>query len=563
MDEVTRIREKVDIVPFISEYIPLKKAGRNFKCPCPFHNEKSPSFVVSPERQIWHCFGCGKGGDVFTFLMEYENMEFVEALRFLAKKTGIQLSEKGFDPGISSKKDQIYILNRLALEFYHYLLTKHNVGKTAFEYLIKERKLSPAIIDTFFLGFSPNVGNALCNFLINKKKYTREDLIEAGLATYQNGRIVDFFRGRIMFPLFDHRDNVVGFAGRVLKSVNMEGSKYINSRDTLVYHKGELFFGLNIAKDEIKKQEQAIVVEGELDVISCFMQGIRNVVAIKGTALTEKQALLVGRFAPKVSLCLDMDSAGFEATKRSLPILEKAGLTTSVIVLADGKDPDDAAKSNPNELKKAIKQDIGIYDFMLSKFTAQFDKGTVEGKKKITDQMLPLLSNIQNEIVKEHYIKKLSKEIDTSAESVLKQMEKTQKNDKSLTFQAAKKDKRERKEIIEEYLMALIIQSKDVKKFFDNMTQVLGDYKFDEPSYGKIVEKLRECFSKNETMKVENIASVLPSELTKTFDIWMLLPIPKFDGDDRYEDEINKMIQGLKNIADKKNVSEQWKNVQL
>ncbi len=562
MDEVSRVREKIDIVSFIAEYIPLKKAGRNFKAPCPFHNEKSPSFVVSPERQIWHCFGCGKGGDAFSFLMEYENMEFVEALRTLAKKTGIELSDKGFDPGVSSKKDKIYILNKLALEFYHYLLTKHNVGKTALEYLIKERKLSPAIIDTFSLGFSPNVGNALCNFLINKKKYKREDLIEAGLAMYQNGRLTDFFRGRIMFPLFDHRDNVVGFAARVLKSTNIEGSKYINSRETLVYHKGEMFFGLNIAKGEIKKQEQAVIVEGELDVISCFTEGIKNVVAIKGTALTEKQATLIGRFAPKVSLCLDMDSAGFEATKRSLPILEKAGLTTTVIVLPQGKDPDDLAKENPNALKKAVREDIGIYDFMLSKFLTKFDKGTVEDKKKITDEMLPLISNIQNEIVKEHYIKKLSREIDTSAESLFKQMEKSQKNDKTLTFAAAKKDKRGRKETIEEYLLALIIQSKDARKYFNKMLAALGEYEFESPSYKKIIDKMRDYFDKNENGKIENFAFLLPSELTKTFDIWMLLPLPKFESEDHYEEEIDKMIQGLKSIADKKSMSQQWKNIQ-
>ncbi len=549
MDEVARIREKVDIVSFISEYLPLKKLGRNFKTTCPFHNEKSPSFVVSPERQIWHCFGCGKGGDVFTFLMEYENMEFIEALRTLSKRTGIELAEKGFDPGISSKKDKIYILNKLALEFYHYLLTKHNVGKTALDYLLSERKLSAAVIDTFSLGFSPNIGNALCNFLINKKKYKREDLIEAGLATYQNGRLVDFFRGRIMFPLFDHRANVVGFAARVLKSTDIEGSKYINSRETLVYHKGELFFGLNAAKDEIKKTEQAIIVEGELDVISCFMQGITNVVAIKGTALTEKQATLIGRFAPKVTLCLDMDQAGFEATKRSLPILEKSGLTTTVIILPNGKDPDDVAKTDPNSLKKAVKADVGIYDFMLSKFLERFDNQTVDGKKKITDEMLPLISNIQNEIVKEHYIKKLSKEIDTSAESLFRQIEKLGKNEKPLpSFASEKKDKRTRKEIVEQYLMALIVQSQNPKEYLEKMLGKLENYEFEHPSYKKIIEKLK-----------DKIPPILPQELVTTFDIWTLLPLPKFENEEKYEDEIGKVTDELKGIFDKKKMSDQWK----
>ncbi|MBI2195976.1 MAG: DNA primase, partial [Candidatus Levybacteria bacterium] len=167
MDEVSRVREKIDIAELISQYIPLKKAGRNFKAPCPFHNEKTPSFVVSPERQIWHCFGCGKGGDAFTFLMEYENMEFVEALRTLAKKAGIVLLESGFDKGVATKKEKIYSINKLTLDFYQYLLTKHNVGKAALDYLIRQRELTPSAVSTFSLVFSPGIGNALCNYLIN------------------------------------------------------------------------------------------------------------------------------------------------------------------------------------------------------------------------------------------------------------------------------------------------------------------------------------------------------------------------------------------------------------
>ncbi|MBI2195950.1 MAG: toprim domain-containing protein, partial [Candidatus Levybacteria bacterium] len=351
-----------------------------------------------------------------------------------------------------------------------------------------------------------------------------------------------------------HRDNVVGFAARVLKAEDVEGSKYINSRETLVYHKGEMFFGLNIAKEEIKKQEQAIIVEGELDVIACNMAGIKNAVAIKGTALTEKQAILIGRFAPKVSLCLDMDSAGFEATKRSLPILERVGLTTTVIVLGDGKDPDDAARADPIAFKKAVKKDLGIYDFMLSEFVGKFSKETVEGKKKITDEMLPLLSNIQNEIVKEHYVKKLSREIDTSTESLFRQMEKLDKKDKAaVTFEANHKDKRGRKEIVEEYLMALIFQSQDGKKYFDILLERLPDYEFEKPSYRKIVEKLKTS---------PNLTITLPKELITTYNIWMLLPLPKFGDSDRLEDEIFKKIEELKTMETKKKKFQEWKNIQ-
>lgn len=255
MDDVARVREKIDIVGLISEYIPLKKMGRNFKALCPFHSEKTPSFVVSPERQIWHCFGgCAKGGDCFTFLMDYENLEFVEALRILAKKAGIELKTSSFQTGLSSKKEKIYILNRLTNEFYHFVLIKHPAGGKALSYLSEDRRLNTELINTFMLGFSPKSGIALSNYLMKKKGYKREDLIEAGLASPSGqAGVVDFFRERLMFPLSDHRNNIVGFSGRAIDS-EFVGGKYINTRDTLVYHKGGMFFGLNIAKDEIKKK---------------------------------------------------------------------------------------------------------------------------------------------------------------------------------------------------------------------------------------------------------------------------------------------------------------------
>ncbi|MCL6096929.1 MAG: DNA primase, partial [Patescibacteria group bacterium] len=429
MDQASEIREKIDIVSFISEYLPLKKAGRNFKANCPFHNEKSPSFMVSPERQIWHCFGCQKGGDAFSFLMEYENMEFPEALRVLAKKAGVQLKSFSYDNQAQSEKEKIYNLNRHALKFYQYVLLKHNLGKKALFYLKEKRHMTEKLIETFSLGFSPNSGSAVSNYLINKKGYKKQDLYLAGLAFETGGRTVDFFRGRIMFPLSDHRGNIVGFSARVLDE-KQDTSKYINTKETSVYHKGSLFFGLDIAKDEIKKSQQAILVEGEFDVIACFREGIRNTVAIKGTALTENQVALLSRFTPKVTLCLDMDEAGFEATKRSLPLIEKKGLTTTIII-PDGKDPDEAIQKNPGAFKKALKDDIGIYDFLIAKFLSLYDKTSSEGKGKIVEEIKPLLSAVENEVVKEHYIKKLSREIDTSIESIAKEIDKYQSGKKS------------------------------------------------------------------------------------------------------------------------------------
>lgn len=208
MDQVAQIRDKIDLVSLLGEYITVSRAGKNFKAVCPFHNEKSPSFVISPERQIWHCFGCGKGGDCYTFLMEYERLEFPEALRMLAARAGITLEKQRQPDGFASKKETMYQMNTLAKEFYHYVLTKHAAGKQAMEYL-KSRGVTDKIIETFAIGFAPSAGNTLVNYLLNKKQYSKEEIVEAGLAGQQDGRVYDFFRGRVMFPLIDHRDNVL------------------------------------------------------------------------------------------------------------------------------------------------------------------------------------------------------------------------------------------------------------------------------------------------------------------------------------------------------------------
>ena len=552
MDQASDVREKIDIVSFISEYLPLKKAGRNFKTNCPFHNEKSPSFMVSPERQIWHCFGCQKGGDAFSFLMDYENMEFPEALRFLAKKAGVELKSFSYDNQLLSEKEKIYSLNRHALKFYQYVLLKHPLGKKALGYLKEKRNLSDKLIETFSLGFSPNSGTALANYLIDKKGYKKQDLYLAGLAFENNGRTVDFFRGRIMFPLSDHRSNIVGFSARILDE-NIDTSKYINTKETSVYHKGSLFFGLDIAKDEIKKNQQAILVEGEFDVIACFKEGIRNSVAIKGTALTENQVALLSRFTPKITLCLDMDEAGFEATKRSLPIIEKKGLTTTIII-PDGKDPDEAIQKNPGAFKKAIKNDIGIYDFLIDKFLSIYDKTSSQGKGKIVEEMKPLLGAIGNEVVKEHYIKKLSKEIDTSPESVTKEIDKYQDVQKSEKVSVGAQSKRKRREVLEEYLIALIVQSENLNPALEKANEILKDYKFEIPSYQKIMDFITAAVKNEAKLNGKTISKGLPTELVKSFDNCYLHPLPSFSSEAKYFEDLEKVANELSeiNVREKK-----------
>ena len=564
MDEVSQIRERIDIVSFISEYIPLKKAGRNFKALCPFHNEKTPSFVISPERQIWHCFGgCNKGGDAYSFLMEYEKLDFVEALRILAKRTGVKLRESGFEAGLSSKKEAIYKLNKIALDYYHYVLTKHKVGKKALNYLAKNRKLDVRLIETFMLGFSPKDGDSLSNYLINRKNHKKEDLVDAGLAFYSsassgsNSRqsfrkslgVMDFFRNRIMFPLFDHRGNVVGFSGRAIEDPPAGGGgKYINTKETLAYHKGSMFFGLNTAKEEIKKLNKAIITEGELDVISCFGIGVKNAVAVKGTALTNDQAALIGRFAKNVCLCFDKDDAGYEATKRSLIALEKKDISITTCMFLDAKDADEAIKKDPIAFKKAIKRDVPVYDYIFSKTFSSSEKDRVYGKSKIVSELLPVFIRISNEIVKEHYLKKLSLELDVSLDALSREIEKIEK--KEITNEAFKtKDlplggKKSRLEILEEYLMSLIVQY-DNPEILMKCLKTLKDYKFKTDAYQKITDHLLGFLKKKNNFTVRDFLNILPKELIDTFDALYLFPLPKLE-DDKYEAEILKIAKELR-----------------
>lgn len=545
MDQVAQVREKIDIVSFISEYIPLKKMGRNFKALCPFHSEKTPSFVVSPERQIWHCFGCNLGGDCFTFLMSYENLEFPESLRILAKKAGVELAQFRFESGVSSEKEKLYALNHLASEFYHFLLTKHNVGKKALLYLTKKRGIKTPVIITFKLGFAPSIGNALCNYLLKKKGYKKDEIFKAGLAIQRGSDVFDFFQNRIMFPLFDHRDNVVGFSGRVLS--DDPPSKYINTKETLVYQKGSHFFGLNIVKQEIKKENRVIITEGEFDVMSLFQEGIHNAVAVKGSGLTENQANLLSRFTQKVSLCFDQDLAGQEAIKRSLFFLEQRGLTTTVIEIKSGKDPDEAVKKDPIAFKKALKNDLGIYDFLLAKLKSLYDPKTADGKRKISDELLPFFSDIQNEIVKEHYLKKLSSELDVSYDSVLRQVEKIKsKEEKRMGSKALASLPKTREEVLEEYLLSLILQAEEVFDIFTKAKNILEDFEFSVPSYQKIFENLTLYFTKNEKFDGKLFLKTLPQELLSAFDTCFLFPLPKFQTLDKYEEEAQKIAKELR-----------------
>lgn len=546
MDQVAQIREKIDIVALLSEFMTLKKAGRNFKANCPFHSEKTPSFVISPERQIWHCFGgCNKGGDVYQFLMEYEKVDFPEALRMLAKRAGIELAATNYSSGeSSSKKERLYQINSLAKEFYHFVLTKHSAGKKAMDYL-NGRGIDQKVIETFALGFSPLSGTGLVKYLIDKKRFLKDEVIEAGLAYQRGSQAADFFRGRLMFPLIDHRDNVVGFSGRVMDNSDTT-SKYINTRETPIYHKGDQIYGLNVTKEAIRRENQAIIVEGEFDVLSCFQNGVGQVIAVKGTALTESQVSLLSRFTQKLTFCFDGDKAGQEAIKRSLVVVEKKGLSPTVIEIPGGKDPDEAFKEHSAAFKKAVKEDKSVYDYLLEKSLLRENTDTAEGKKRVADLMLPFIAQISNEIIKEHYLKKIAESLDTTYESIARESVRLVKNEKRVVAVSEKPVKRSKEETLEEYLLALIVQSEKPKLAIQKAIEIMSESMSRDRAYHKIMDRLLMHFEHSENFDSKKFAEVLPQELLEAYDTSLLFPLPIFADGDKLQSEIENVSEKLK-----------------
>lgn len=543
MDDVDKVKSKLDIVEVIGERVQLKKAGRNFKANCPFHGEKTPSFVVSPERQIWHCFGCSKGGDLFTFLEQYENITFAEALRELANRAGVKLTVSAARTNKEKKRELIYSLNHLSAQFYNYLLLSHPAGKRALKYLTDERKLSIPLIKTFMLGFAPG-NDALVKYLIGKKKYKEDDLLTAGLA-FQRGRYVsDFFRDRIIFPIIDHRGNVVAFSGRGLTEETQP--KYINTKETPVYIKGDTLFGLNLARDGIKSEGKVIIVEGEFDVVTAHKEGIANIVAVKGTALTENQIKLLKRFAPKFVFCFDTDPAGTEAQRRSIQMIEHEGITATVIIPPTGKDPDELLNENPVAFKKAAKNDKNVYDFIIESATSEFDSKTAEGKKSILSKTLPYLANIENQVIKEHYLRKLADSIDTSQDAVMQEADKLTRPSGAEPSPQNSRAQLPRQEILEIYLLSLIFQSDSPRENLRKVRGILAGVPLSTPALEKVLINLEKFEVNDGAFSTRKFTEFLPSELHVPFDTAYLAPIPEFADNEHFGRELEKTAEQVR-----------------
>lgn len=520
MDQIEQVKQKTDIVNLLSEYIPLKKAGRNFKANCPFHNEKSPSFTVSPERQIWHCFGCGEGGDVFAFIEKIENVDFGEALKLLADKAGIKLERIKYDSLLGEKKDRIYQMNHLVSEYYNYLLLNHPIGKEALDYILK-RGLNKKTLERFKIGYSPNSWENIVKFL-TKKGFQPKEMVEAGLVIKnpQRNSFYDRFRGRLMFTLKNHRGQVVGFAGRkIFADAKDSEAKYINTAETPVYTKGNVLYGLDLTKEPIRKEGKAIVVEGEIDAIASFQAGISNVVAIKGTALTQGQLELLKRYCDTLLIALDADLAGDMAARRGIEMAEKLGFSLKIVVLTKGKDPDECIREGVHYWKESLKKAVPIYDFYINKALSKHDIAEADGKKAVVKELLPIISRIENLIVKDHYVKVIAEKLKISIELLLKEMEIYQRAVKTVSFttnQVVKPPERLREVVLEEYLLSLLLQCHNPRLYKDELSNLAKYYQTE--ILKKVLINLNNFLTQEKTWDIKKFAKISPVELVATID---------------------------------------------
>lgn len=412
-DAKEEVRARLNIEDVIGEYVQLKRAGRNFKGLSPFTQERTPSFTVSPEKHIWHDFSSGKGGDVFSFIMEVEGLDFRGALEQLARKAGVDLSlyDSKQSGEVAKKKRRQIEANELACRYFQQSLLSN---RHALEYVFKKRGLSKQIVQEFKIGYAPDDGEAAVRFLL-KKGFTKTELSEAGLTNRFGG---DIFRGRMTVPLMDPSGQVIGFTGRILKD-DPKAPKYLNTPQTLVYDKSRHVFGLSQAKEAIRKEEFSVVVEGNLDVVSSHQAGVKNVVASAGTALTEWHLKSLARLSHDVRLSFDADKAGLAATERAIPIAGQVGVELSIISLPEGaKDPDELIQQTADAWKKVTRASEPVVDWVLRQYSTRVDMTTAAGKRRFTTEGLAVVSKLQDSVEQEHYLNRIAKLTDTSLEAV-------------------------------------------------------------------------------------------------------------------------------------------------
>jgi DNA primase len=458
MTDIELVKSKLDIVDVISSYVPsVKRAGANFKGLCPFHNEKTSSFMINPSLQIFKCFGCGKAGDVIKFIEEIERVEFPEALRISAERAGIELKGGSMkkDEKLEKEKKRLIEANTLTAKFYNYILKTHDAGKEGRDYAQKRGIDSERITD-FLVGFAPNQQVALKKFLLSKD-FNEKELIKFGLLVERNGRVIDKFRNRLMQTIFNVKGEVVGFSGRYI-GTSKEAPKYLNSPETLVYKKNELLYGLYNGKEALRSQKFAIMVEGNIDILSSHRVGVKNIIAPLGTAFTLNQAKLLKRFVDEVYFCFDTDEAGLKALIRGVEIIEQAGLTHKVIDINPYQDADELIIKAPGEWSKRVEEAGNTFEYLIKKLSEGLDLGRSDGKSKFEKRFMPILMSIKDTVTKYHFAKEVSIMLEVPENVILEKIDTkkfTAKEQSEPVFLLKKSSKNDE---LESYLLSIITQ---------------------------------------------------------------------------------------------------------
>lgn len=497
---IDQVRDRTDIVEVISAYIPLKKIGRNYKTTCPFHNEKTPSFIVSPDKQIYHCFGCGAGGNVFSFLMKHENIEFPEAVEMLAGKAGIVLPRASGRRDEDSLASQLYKINELAAQFFQEGLAHSGAAR---EYLAS-RGIGEVSVAKFKIGYAPDSWDALINFF--KTKGIGPNILEkAGLVVASDkGSHYDRFRKRAIFPIIDLKDRILGFGARVLDATL---PKYVNSPETPIYSKGKNLYGLNFSKEQIKKEGHVLVVEGYLDFIIPYQAGVNNIIATLGTALTLDQLKLLKRYSNTVIMVYDPDEAGEAASLRNLDLFISEDMNVYIAELPVGFDPDNyIRKFGTEEFLKLIKASKNLFDYKIDKLSKRFNINAMSGKANIASEMLPTISRINNAVLRSELVKKLAEKLAVDEDSIRTELKKV-KPDYSehryvITPVEAKKDPRSAE-------MVILALSFEGGGFIEKIAEALKPEEFRDSAVRDVMNVIFSLHKENKKATPAQLISIL------------------------------------------------------
>ncbi|NLN41519.1 MAG: DNA primase [Clostridiales bacterium] len=539
-DFIEEVRAANEIIDVISEYISLKPRGKNFFGLCPFHNEKTPSFSVDPQKQLYHCFGCGEGGNVFNFIMAQERLNFVDAVKFLAERKGISLPgsfNMVEDEEVKRQRQELYKINRAAAMFYHQNLLS-NEGINALEYL-RSRGIDSKTIRTFGLGYAPDSWNSTMNHLLDQG-FDKGLLMQIGLVVEKGNSTYDRFRNRLMFPIIDHRDRVVGFGGRVLDD---SLPKYLNSSESPIFSKSNILFGLNLAKKQ-RPIDHLIIVEGYLDVIALYEYGFYNAVASLGTALTQDQAKLLRRYTSNIYIAYDGDTAGQKATARGLDILKDAGCNVKVIKLPKGMDPDDILRRHGVEyFNKLVKNAVSLTDYKLEQLRLGFNLDNPEEKVKFATKAAEILVGVENPLERDVYIQKLYTSTGFRPELIYRLMDQLKNKKRPGLKRNVVGNNRYTKSVskvnlglpanikAEKHLIRFMTESGELAR---NIIKQLGDLEFEDPIHREVLDIIKRLLEKNIEPHAAQILNYVQEhqrrcKLTEIFKLEM-----EYDNVDKY-----------------------------